>query len=258
MLPIPQFAHTVKKYARWHQETNAYDGYVRAYVHTDETTVTSARNRACEVDACMAKGALVVSTRRCEEEIQHALYEAALAELLAQGYSGITMERIAARAQTAKGVLYRRWPDKRGLVLAALRRRLPPPPAARRDFSARQNLLAVLGSLADTLTGKNSFPGLSVIAQLLHDPELRTMYADWVVRPRIRLIHEIICDGISTGEIDPTTVTHLKPETGTALVIHCVQLTGNPPTKRELQHIVDTLISHPANRHRDKPVHGSR
>jgi AcrR family transcriptional regulator len=44
-------------------------------------------------------------------------------ELLGEaGYDRMTMDAVAARARASKATIYRRWPDKAGLVVAAVRR----------------------------------------------------------------------------------------------------------------------------------------
>lgn len=47
--------------------------------------------------------------------------DAVRAELAETGYTGLTMEGVAARARTGKQVLYRRWRNRTELVIAALR-----------------------------------------------------------------------------------------------------------------------------------------
>jgi AcrR family transcriptional regulator len=59
-------------------------------------------------------------TRRRGAELESALLDAAWQELEQVGYAGLTYEGVAARAETSKPVLYRRWPTKVDLVLAAL------------------------------------------------------------------------------------------------------------------------------------------
>ncbi len=49
-----------------------------------------------------------------------AILSAAREELAATGYSGLTMERVAARAGVAKTTLYRRWATKSDLVVDAV------------------------------------------------------------------------------------------------------------------------------------------
>ncbi|MBA8990035.1 AcrR family transcriptional regulator [Curtobacterium pusillum] len=62
----------------------------------------------------------LVKTRRRGAELEEALLDAAWAELQEVGYPAFTFEGVAARAGTSKPVLYRRWPAKVDLVLAAL------------------------------------------------------------------------------------------------------------------------------------------
>jgi AcrR family transcriptional regulator len=47
--------------------------------------------------------------------------EAAWVELTAVGYCAFTMEGVAARAKTSRAVLYRRWPNRPELAMAAIR-----------------------------------------------------------------------------------------------------------------------------------------
>jgi len=62
------------------------------------------------------------ATRRRGAKLEAALLQAAWDELTAVGYAALTMEGVAARARTGRAVLYRRWPSRSELVLAASRR----------------------------------------------------------------------------------------------------------------------------------------
>ncbi|WP_433057666.1 TetR/AcrR family transcriptional regulator [Dactylosporangium sp. CS-033363] len=63
-----------------------------------------------------------MSTRRRGEELERAILDAAAAELRESGYAGMTMDRVAARAGTNKNAIYRRWPHRAALGIAAYRR----------------------------------------------------------------------------------------------------------------------------------------
>lgn len=63
--------------------------------------------------------------RRRGAALDDAILRAALDELRAVGYQNVTMEAVAARARTSKPVLYRRWPNRAELVVAALRHDRP-------------------------------------------------------------------------------------------------------------------------------------
>jgi Transcriptional regulator len=67
------------------------------------------------------------SRRRRGEALEDAICAAALDELRGSGYSGFTFDAVAARAHTGKASIYRRWPDKRQLVMDAICRSMPRP-----------------------------------------------------------------------------------------------------------------------------------
>ena len=64
-------------------------------------------------------------SRRRGEVLEAAIIEAAWNEWSDVGYNRLTMEGIAIRAKTSKAVLYRRWPNKYSLIVAALRKYIP-------------------------------------------------------------------------------------------------------------------------------------
>jgi AcrR family transcriptional regulator len=181
-------------------------------------------------------------SRRRGEVLERALYEATLAELSEVGYGGLTMEGIAARAHTGKAALYRRWASKHDLVHAALVYALPSLPEPRSGRPARETLLTVFTAHRDILAGKTAFPGLDIIHQLLHEPEMRTIFADAVVGPRLKLVESILQTAVDAGELDPATITPLTARVGPALINHHFLLTGEPPNRRELALVVDTVI----------------
>jgi AcrR family transcriptional regulator len=181
-------------------------------------------------------------SRRRGEVLERALYEATLAELAEVGYGKLTMEGIAARAHTGKAALYRRWASKHDLVHAALVFALPSLPEPRSGRSARETLLTVFISHRDVLAGKTAFPGLDTIHQLLHEPEMRIIFADAVVGPRLKIIDSILQAAVDAGDIDPALITPLTARVGPALINHHFLLTGNPPNRRELSVVVDTVI----------------
>ncbi|MEV0918067.1 TetR/AcrR family transcriptional regulator [Streptomyces sp. NPDC049967] len=60
-------------------------------------------------------------TRRRGAVLEEAILRAAAAELTESGYAALTMDRVAARAGTNKNALYRRWPNRLALGIAAYR-----------------------------------------------------------------------------------------------------------------------------------------
>jgi AcrR family transcriptional regulator len=181
-------------------------------------------------------------TRRRGEALEQAIHHAALDELAATGYAGLTMEGIARRARTGKAALYRRWPGKRELVLDALLGVLPDPREVAASISVRDELLATLTIMADTVAGRNRFPSLDVLLEVLRVPELRDAFAGRVIEPRLRMVHEILRRGAERGDVDPTRINALVARAGPALVVETFLLTGDPPPADELARIVDTVV----------------
>ena len=88
--------------------------------------------------------------RRRGEALEHALLEAAWAELDANGYANLTMEAVAARAGTSRPVLSRRWPTRSDLALAAIRHHFDADPIDLPDHgNLRDDLLDYLRQAND-------------------------------------------------------------------------------------------------------------
>jgi AcrR family transcriptional regulator len=60
-------------------------------------------------------------TRRRGAALEEAILRAAVDELTESGYAGLTMEKVATRAGTNKNAIYRRWPNRLALGIAAYR-----------------------------------------------------------------------------------------------------------------------------------------
>ncbi|GII77739.1 TetR family transcriptional regulator [Sphaerisporangium rufum] len=60
-------------------------------------------------------------TRRRGAALEEAILRAAVDELTESGYAALTMEKVAARAGTNKNAVYRRWPNRLALGIAAYR-----------------------------------------------------------------------------------------------------------------------------------------
>src|ERR1043165_3383304 len=58
-------------------------------------------------------------TRRRGSVLEQAILQATLDELTEVGYSGLTIDRVATRARTNKTGIYRRWPSRAALAVAA-------------------------------------------------------------------------------------------------------------------------------------------
>lgn len=92
-------------------------------------------------------------SRRRGAVLERAILEAALDQLGTVGWNGLTMEGVAAGAQTGKAAVYRRWPSKEDLVADALRSGLPDFDTAPDRGSVREDLLELCRRARDAVNG---------------------------------------------------------------------------------------------------------
>ena len=132
-----------------------------------------------------------------------AILDATLAILTEDGYHAVTIEGVAARAGVGRPTIYRRWPSKPALVVAALAHapRLPFPEvdtgSLRRDLIALQRHLIALMSSPESrrITG-------GLIGDLVADAELAERYLREYVAPRRAAVWQVLERAVDRGELD--------------------------------------------------------
>src|SRR5258708_4831674 len=82
------------------------------------------------------------------ERAEQAILDAALEAIAERGVDGVGCEDVAARAGVGKATLYRRWPGKEDLLIAAFASLKSPLPEPRGE-SAREDLIAMLDVMAN-------------------------------------------------------------------------------------------------------------
>ncbi|MCX2713197.1 TetR/AcrR family transcriptional regulator [Mycolicibacterium sp. J2] len=88
--------------------------------------------------------------RRRGAALESAILDAGWEQLIEAGYERFTIESVAERAATARSVLYRRWPSRRDLLQAVIRRRGEVDVISTPDTgSLRADMLALLTELSE-------------------------------------------------------------------------------------------------------------
>jgi AcrR family transcriptional regulator len=181
-------------------------------------------------------------TRRRGAALEAALLDAAWDELQAVGYAGLTMEAVADRAGTSRAVLYRRWPKRPELVIAALRRHRPMLSGEVPDTgSLRGDVLAVLQRMSRRLaeTGPETVYGL--LGDYLADAELFLRLHGQVLQIGAEVMTTILKRGADRGEARsdvPTRVATLP----TDLFRNELFRARTPPSESVLAEIVDQVF----------------
>jgi AcrR family transcriptional regulator len=139
------------------------------------------------------------------ERAEQAIIDATLDAVGDYGVDGVSCEDVAARAGVGKNTLYRRWPGKEDLLIAAfasLKSPLPEPGGT----SAREDLIAMLAVMAADADD----PRYARQFALLHGegqryPRLVKRYREQVVEPRRELIRSVLRRGVATGALRQDT-----------------------------------------------------
>ncbi|MEU4819554.1 TetR/AcrR family transcriptional regulator [Micromonospora aurantiaca] len=150
-----------------------------------------------------------MSRRRRGEELEQAILRAAAEELRESGYAGMTMDRVAARAGTNKNAIYRRWPHRAALGVAAYRHlsdaAMPNPDTG----TLRGDALEMLRLANETWSSPHGAVLRGLLAAAADDPELLTLMrersgADTMDRAWIGMLER----AAARGEASAAAVRH--------------------------------------------------
>jgi AcrR family transcriptional regulator len=181
--------------------------------------------------------------RRRGEELEAALLDAAWQELVEAGFARLTMESVAARAKTGVAVLYRRWPNKDDLVLAAIGHYGTTHPVDMPDTgSLRGDMIALLGSFN---TARVSFAAIvsAAFSGLLASTGLTpAQVREKILADRPLWSQEMFARAHERGEIDldrtPPAVLTMPFD----LMRHDMLMTYKPIPPERVHAIVDDLF----------------
>ena len=148
---------------------------------------------------------LKVRGRPRSEDVDLVILESVLDTIAEGGIAQVTMEGIAQRAGVSKASLYRRFPTKTHMAIAAVERMRAESPEIPAQGSAYERLLFLMEATRTGIQGSRY--GRIMLAVISHGqerPELAQMVYDRILVPRRRRIREILEQGIANGEFPST------------------------------------------------------
>lgn len=160
-----------------------------------------------------------------------------------RGYEGVSFEEVARRAGASKSTLYRRWGDKREMVVAALRAGA----AARKPGdsidtgSLRGDLLALCRRLNRTMQSTDGQTAFLLLQAGLEDPDLCEAIEESVGPTGARLPGTVVDAAVTRGElpegVDPFPFEEVV---GAALLLR--RLNGLDASDTYLESLVDAVV----------------
>jgi AcrR family transcriptional regulator len=191
-----------------------------------------------------AAPAQTASLRRRGAVLERAILDAALEQLSTVGWSGLTMEGVAAGAQTGKAAVYRRWPSKEDLVADALQAGLPRIEEAPDLGSVREDLLALCTQARDAMFSRPGFALRSVIHECdtFQAERFHGVIFEGVVEPTIRLIREVVHRGIGRGEVRSDASNSYVFDAIPAMMMYRSKMCASEWSDGEIEEMIDQLM----------------
>lgn len=180
--------------------------------------------------------------RRRGTELDAAIQSAVLDLLAAHGSAGVTMEAVAATAQTSKPVLYRRWPDRSALLRDTLLQVATAAIPHEDTGSYRSDMLATLRGWAALFTGPQAVVLRAAVAAAADDPELTAAFRDDVIGWRKKEMAALLARGIERGDVRPDVPVAIARELGQSVLWHRLLITGDPIDDDLVVQLVDEVL----------------
>jgi AcrR family transcriptional regulator len=176
------------------------------------------------------------------EQAEQAILDATLEAVGDRGIDGVSCEDVAARAGVGKATLYRRWPGKEDLLIAAfaaLRRPLPQPTGA----SVRADLVAMLEVIAEDAADPRHAQQYALLhAEGERYPRLVALYRERVIEPRRELMRSVLRRGIADGEVRPDADVEIAMLALTGAVMARGKLDAPRPDPAFAARVVDEVL----------------
>ncbi|MEU9168777.1 TetR/AcrR family transcriptional regulator [Streptomyces sp. NPDC048420] len=191
-----------------------------------------------------AAPAQTASLRRRGAVLERAILDAALEQLSTVGWNGLTMEGVAAGAQTGKAAVYRRWPSKEDLVADALRAGLPRFEEAPDLGAVREDLLELCRQAREAMFSRPGFALRSVIHECdqVQAERFHAVIYNGVVEPSVKLLREIITRGIERGEVRPDAASDYVFDAIPAMMMYRSKMRGSEWSDRDVEEMIDQFM----------------
>jgi AcrR family transcriptional regulator len=163
-------------------------------------------------------------------------------QLLQQnGYDRLTLDAVATTAQASKATVYRRWPTKAELVLAAfiegVRQSAVPPDTG----TLRDDLLA-LGDIILEQTHQHSGTLRAVLVEVSNNPALNEAMQHEFVDQRRALLQYVLQQAVNRGEIDGAAISDELWDVLPGYLIFRSIIQNRPPSKDTVRALVDEIL----------------
>lgn len=177
-----------------------------------------------------------------DPELDGAILAAAIDVLCEEGFAGTSVEAVAERAGVGKATIYRRWPTREDLLLAA-GACMGGCAAAPDTGSLRDDLVALVASLVSTLRTTPAGALLpAVVDEAARSPELRCRF-DTFIDDRRAPVRHVLARAAARGELRAGVDHDVVVDLLSGPVFTRVLVTGGPLDDDLAGRIVDAVLA---------------
>jgi AcrR family transcriptional regulator len=169
------------------------------------------------------------------------LLDVTLQLLQEHGYERLTIDAVAAVARASKSTVYRRWPSKADLVLAAFIEGCRQVAVAPGTGTLRGDLLR-LGDVICQHAREQAGTIRAVMVEVSRHPALHEAMQNQFLDQRKALIQEVLRQAADRGEIDPAIISDELWDLLPAYLIFRSIMPSRPPTEHTVQALVDDVL----------------
>ena len=170
-----------------------------------------------------------------------AIHQATLDVFAGEGYAGVNIDRIAARAGVGKATIYRRYSSKAELVVEAVRCGAHVDDWLPDTGNLRADLASMMQPLIDRLRGDDAQLLTTFALERLRNPELNEQFDRLVIGKKREHLRHLVTSAIARGDLRPDVDVDLIAEAPPALIWHHA-LYGLPLDDNLLDRILDTVL----------------
>jgi AcrR family transcriptional regulator len=180
--------------------------------------------------------------RRRGAALEEAILRAATDELTEHGYAGLTMDRVAHRAGTNKNAIYRRWPNRAALGIAAYRQFLATSAPVPDTGILRDDVLELLRGANCHWSSATGGILRALMAGARDDPELLEQLQERTADAGSGTWLDVLSRAVERGEARPEAL-HPRVATVAIVLLRNEFITRGHPTVPEevLVEIVDRV-----------------
>lgn len=157
------------------------------------------------------------------------------------GYERLTLDEVASAGRASKATMYRRWPTKAELVLAAFIEGVSQDAVPPDTGNLREDLIAI-GDTVCAQAKEHAGTLRAVLGEVSRDPALNDAMQEQLFDQRRAMMKQVVKRAVDRGEIGADAVNSELWDLLPGYLIYRTVIQNRLPTRRTVRTLVDDMI----------------